>query len=168
MLRWRWWWRRRERQRREERLVGREKERGWSDFLGEKKKKSCIWGVFFVTFGFCFCHMSFISFEMGENGRLQDWRGAGPNNQVKYYFALGFTFHLNVTQNYMKVSLLFPLSSQFSHSSLKRVSFLLNVNLLKITFNKKILNKVVVFVSTKLVAKFCSKFNYVGPNKNLG
>ena len=84
---------------------GKEEKKG---LLGERK--SCIWGGFFVTFGFCFCHVSFFSFKMGENGRLQDWRGAGANNQVKCYFALGFAFHLNVTQNYMKVSLLFPLN----------------------------------------------------------
>ena len=42
------------------------------------------------------------------------------------------------------------------------------VDLLKFTFNKKILNRVVALVSTKFVAKFCPKFNYVGPKKHLG
>ena len=34
-------------------------------------EKICIWCGFFVTIGFCYCHVS-ISFKMGENGRLQD------------------------------------------------------------------------------------------------
>ena len=50
-------------------LGEREKE-GWSDFLGEKK--SCIWRGIFLTFGFYFCHVSFISFKMGEKWRFQD------------------------------------------------------------------------------------------------
>ena len=53
-----------------------ERKREWSDFLGEKK--SSIRRGFFVTFGFCCCHMSFISFKMEDNARLQDWREAGP------------------------------------------------------------------------------------------
>ena len=42
------------------------------------------------------------------------------------------------------------------------------VDLLKFTFNKKTLNRVVALVLAKFVAKFCPKFNYVGPKKNLG
>ena len=40
------------------------------------------------------------------------------------------------------------------------------VDLLKFTFNKKTLNRVVaLLVVAKFVAKFCPKFNYVGPKK---
>ena len=50
------------------------------------------------------------------------------------------------------------------------------VNLLKFTFNKNIyiyiyiyiLNRVVVLVYNQVCCKFCPKFNYVGPKKNLG
>ena len=42
------------------------------------------------------------------------------------------------------------------------------VDLLKFTFNKKTLNRVVALVLAKFVAKFCPKFNYVVPKRNLG
>ena len=56
-----------------EKLVGGEEQRG-SDFLllGEK---NCIWPGFFLTFKLCICHVSFISFKIGKNGRLTYWRG---------------------------------------------------------------------------------------------
>ena len=50
-----------------EKLVGGEEERGSDLLLGEK---NCIWTGFFLTFKLCICHVSFISFKIGENGRL--------------------------------------------------------------------------------------------------
>ena len=51
-----------------------ERERGWSCifFFFWVKVIYFIWRGIFVTFGFYFCHISFINFKMGENERFQD------------------------------------------------------------------------------------------------
>ena len=71
-------------------------------YLSRHKAPTCLYSAPVVFLANYPAQTGFVLISMGENGRLQDWRGAGPNNQVKYYFALGFAFHLNVTQNYMK------------------------------------------------------------------
>ena len=56
-------------------------------YLSRHKAPTCLYSAPVVFLANYPAQTGFVLISMGEKGRLQDWRGAGPNNQVKYYFA---------------------------------------------------------------------------------
>ena len=79
-------------------------------YLSRHKAPTCLYSAPVVFLANYPAQTGFVLISMGENGRLQDWRGAGPNNQVKYYFASWLRISFECDSKLHEVPLLFPLN----------------------------------------------------------